>query len=78
MVFPRPGKSSILTPMPKAEALLELVCNVVRTEPRSSQAHLDALAQLVRNCRCYRLQTGHDFDRLPGLLRSVLQNETPL
>ena len=74
IIFPQPGKSSrsILTPMPKAEALVQLVCNVLRTEPRSSQAHLDALAGLVNTSRCYRLQTGKDFDRLPGLLRSVL------
>ena len=53
MIFPQPGKSSgsILTPMPKAEALVQLVCNVLRTEPRSSQAHLDALAGLVKPYR---------------------------
>ena len=74
IIFPQPGKSSrgLLAPMSKPEALVQLVCNVLRTEPSSSQAHLDALAGLVRNCRCYRLQTGLDFDRLPELLRSVL------
>jgi hypothetical protein len=79
MVFPKPnapGKSteSTLAPMPKSEALMQMVCNVLRTEPRSSQAHLDALAALVRDCPCYRLQTGRDFDRLPGLLRSLLND----
>jgi hypothetical protein len=76
IIFPQPGKSSrsVLTPMPKAEALVQLVCNVLRTEPRSSQAHLDALAGLVKTSRCYRLKTGQDFDRLPGLLRSVLDH----
>jgi hypothetical protein len=75
IIFPQPGKSSrsILAPMPKPEALVLLVCNVLRTEPSSSQAHLDALARLVRNCRCYRLHTGYDFDRLPDLLRPVLE-----
>jgi energy-coupling factor transporter ATP-binding protein EcfA2 len=74
IVFPQPAgcHQSILTPMPKAEALMQLVCNVVRTESRSSQAHLDALAGLVKNSRCFRLQTGRDFDRLPALLRSVM------
>ena len=78
IVFPQPAgrHQSILTPMPKAEALMQLVCNVVRTEPRSSQAHLDALAGLVRNSRCFRLQTGRDFDRLPALLRSVMDEPT--
>jgi hypothetical protein len=76
IVFPRRGQSgrSMLSPMPKAEALLELVCNVLRTDARSSQAHLDALAELVRKSRCFRLQTGGDFDRLPALLRSVMDD----
>jgi hypothetical protein len=78
IVFPQPAArhQSILTPMPKAEALMQLVCNVVRTEPRSSQGHLDALAALVRNSRCFRLQTGRDFDRLPALLRSIMDGPT--
>lgn len=74
IVFPKPSPvtQSILTPMPKAEALIELMCNVLRTEPHASQAHLDALAALVKSCRCYRLQTGRDFDHLPTLLKSVM------
>jgi hypothetical protein len=55
---------------------MQLVCNIVRTEPRSSQGHLDALAALVRNSRCFRLQTGRDFDRLPALLRSIMDGPT--
>ena len=79
IVFPQPAgrHQSVLTPMPKAEALMQLVCNVVRTEPRSSQAHLDALAGLVKHSRCFRMQTGRDFDRLPALLRSVMEEPTP-
>ena len=79
IVFPQTerSKQSILTPMPKAEALLQLVCNVLRTEPRSSQAHLDTLAELVKSCRCYRLHTARDFDRLPGLVRSALEQTEP-
>ena len=75
LVFPQAATSpaSVLTPMTKADALLQLLCNVVRTEVHSSQAHLDALAALVRQCRCYRLQTGRDFDTLPARLQSLLQ-----
>jgi hypothetical protein len=75
VVFPRPARSSesTLAPMPKDRALMELVCNVLRTEPRSAQAHLDALAALVKQCRCYRLQTGRDFDKLAVLLRAMLE-----
>jgi hypothetical protein len=76
MVFPQPARSpeSTLAPMPKDHALLELVCNVLRTEPRSAQAHLDALAALVKQCRCYRLQTGRDFDKLAVILRGMVNS----
>jgi hypothetical protein len=75
LVFPSPSGAdrSVIAPMPKGEALLQIVCNVLRTEPGSAQAHLDALAALVHRCRCYRLQTGRDFDELPALMRRVLE-----
>jgi len=75
LVFPQPSVSdqSVIAPMPRAEALVQLVCNVLRTEPRSSQAHLDALAALVRSSRCYRLQTGRDFDKLATNLRTLVE-----
>lgn len=75
LVFPHPASSrqSKLVPLPKAEALLLLMENVLRTEIISSQAHLDALAMLVRLCPCYQLHTGRDFDALPGLIRSALE-----
>jgi hypothetical protein len=78
IVFPHPAgcRQSVLTPMSKTEALMQLICNVVRTEPHSSQAHLDALAGLVKHSRCFRLQTGRDFDRLPALLRTAMDEPT--
>jgi hypothetical protein len=71
LVFPRvAGKdSSVLTAMNRDEALVELAANVLLTDAQSSQAHLDALAQLVRQSRCYRLETGRDF----GALRQILE-----
>ncbi len=74
LVFPRIAHTerSTLTPMDPAEALLELAPNVLLTEPRASQAHLDALAQLVCESGCYRLDTGRDFDELPQLLGELL------
>ena len=74
ILFPRPGRSpeSTLAPMPKDQALMKLAGNVLRTELRSAQAHLDALAAVVRQCRCYRLQTGRDFDRLALRLRGMV------
>ena len=79
LVFPQitGASASALTPMPEDAALLELVCNVSRTDARSAQAHLDALAALVHQCSCFRLQAGHDFDRLPAMLRSVLSQTQP-
>jgi HPr Serine kinase C-terminal domain len=70
LVFPRVARAerSVLTAMPKEQALLELAPNVLLTHPQSSQAHLDALAKLVAQSDCYSLQTGRDFDALIALL----------
>jgi hypothetical protein len=74
LVFPRVSgaRESVLSPMGKEEALLELVPNVLLTEPRSSQAHLDALAELAARCACYRLATGSDLDGAVRLLGKLL------
>lgn len=73
LVFPRVsgGRESVLSPMGKEEALLELVPNVLLTEPRSSQAHLDALAELAARCDCYRLATGSDLDGAVRVLEGL-------
>ncbi|HEY3283724.1 MAG TPA: hypothetical protein VGN26_15770, partial [Armatimonadota bacterium] len=55
-------------PLTRAEALSALAHNVLLTEPRATQAHLDALGCLVRQCACYRLETGTDLDALPEFL----------
>lgn len=74
LIFPRvaDAEQSVLEPMIAEEAFLELVPNVMLTEARSSQAHLDVLAGLVRRCACYRLETGHDLDTLPLKLRDLI------
>ncbi|MGH2389698.1 MAG: hypothetical protein ACRDIE_15970, partial [Chloroflexota bacterium] len=74
LVFPSVAHRdySVLTKMDRDEALLELLPNVLLTEARSTQAHLDALALLVSECACYRLETGSDLDALPSLLRPLL------
>ena len=79
LVFPHVARAtnSSLTPMPKDAAFLELICNVVRTEARSAQAHLAALAALANQCLCLRLHTGRDFDAVPALLRSALNQVHP-
>jgi len=58
--------------MNKDEALMALVPNILLTEARSAQTHLDTLAKLVQQSSCFRLATGRDFDDLPGRLRRLL------
>lgn len=58
LLFPmiRAGNPVRLTEISGDDALLRLVPNVVRTERRASQAHLDALAALARTVPAYELQ----------------------
>jgi hypothetical protein len=74
LVFPRVARraTSLLAPIGRDEALLELVPDVLLTESHATQAHLDALAALVGQCACYRLDTGYDMDVLPDLLRPLV------
>jgi hypothetical protein len=44
---------------------------VLLTERACAQAHLDVLAMLARDCRCYRLRTGRDFERLSRIVREL-------
>jgi hypothetical protein len=73
LVFPRVAgvRESRLAPMPKDEALLELAPNVLLTDPASSQAHFDALAELVERSDCWRLETGTDLDEAVRLLEAL-------
>ncbi len=74
LVFPRiaHAEKSTLHPMTRDEALLELLPNVLLTEAKASQAHVDALGALVAACPAYRLETGRDFERLPVLLEELI------
>ena len=47
--------------MSSGEALLQFVLNIIRTDSASSQNHLDALTALVKESKCYRLETGRGF-----------------
>jgi hypothetical protein len=49
-------------PLSAGEALIELAPNVLLTEARSSQAHLDALGALVRSVPTHRLLLGRGLD----------------
>ncbi len=75
LIFPQIAHSetSALEEMDRGQALLELAPNVLLTEPRSSQAQFDALAELVRQVQCFRLYTGRDWDTLPLMLRGLVE-----
>lgn len=60
-----------------SEALLELVPNVLLTDPRASQEHLDALGALVSGARCCRMATGRDLDALPERIAVLLDSALP-
>ncbi len=79
LIFPKasPDHRSTLAPISRNEALLELLCNVVRTDPSLAQAHLDILAAVVKQCRLHRLHTGRDFEELPALARALLSSDSP-
>lgn len=73
LVFPQVAgvRESRLSPMPKDEALLELAPNVLLTDPSSSQAHFDALAELVERSDCWRMETGTDLDEAVRRLEAL-------
>jgi hypothetical protein len=75
LVFPRVAgrEESRLFPLEAGEALLDLVPNVLLTEPVSSQAHLDALAELANASSCWRLETGRDLDGAVRLLARLFE-----
>lgn len=67
------GESSTrLAEIAASEALLELVPNVLLTEPAASQEHLAALGALVLSTRCFRMSTGRDLDALPERIAELL------
>jgi hypothetical protein len=63
---------STITPIDGDEVLREIVPNVLLTEQRACQGHFAVLADLTRQVRCYRLETGQDFDRIPILMQQAL------
>lgn len=67
-------ETSVVRQIGSDEALLEIVSNVLLTEARSCQGHLNVLTQLVRETPCYRLDTGRDFERIPVLLSDILSS----
>jgi len=56
------GSHSELEPLAPSQALLGLLPNVLLTEPRATQAHLDMLAALVQEVPCLTFRVGSDLD----------------
>jgi hypothetical protein len=67
-----PGRSSALRPLDPDQALVELAPNVLLTDPAAARRHIDALAELVRASKCYRLRVGDDLEAIPALLADAL------
>ncbi len=69
--------TSALRAVAPAEALFELAPNVLLTDASTSQRHLDALAGLVAQCACYRLDTGRDLDDAVDNVRQAVTLSGP-
>ena len=72
LVFPERGPGAQLSPMSVDDALIELVPNVVRTDTRVAQRHLDTLGALARVVPAFRLEIADPF-AAPALLAPLLE-----
>jgi hypothetical protein len=74
LIFPRVSgaEKSVLEQISAEDALFELAPNVLLTGSDVAQRHLDALAGVVSQCRCYRLETGRDLDDAVAVVRSAM------
>ena len=64
LVFPHVVEVSSpeLETLAPSQALLELMPNLLLTDPVTTQNHLDVLAELVRTIPCFTLRPGSDLD----------------
>ena len=74
LIFPSVCRTprSVLRPISAEEALFELAPNVLLTDATAAQQHLDALAGVVAQCSCYRLDTGRDLDDAVNVIRGAM------
>jgi hypothetical protein len=74
LVFPSvaPGAPTALDPLDPGEALLRLVPDVLLTDPAATQAHLQAIASLLRKLPCYTLCSGSDLERAAAIVQALL------
>ena len=74
LIFPSVSGTpkSVIRPLSPDEALFELAPNVLLTDTAASQQHLNALAGVISQCTCYRLDTGRDLDDAVAVVRSAM------
>jgi hypothetical protein len=74
LIFPMVSgaATSVIRPLSREEALLELAPNVLLTDTAGSQQHLNALAGIVAQSNCFRLDTGRDLDDAVSVVRSAM------
>jgi hypothetical protein len=65
------GRGSEIVPMTAADALRELLPNVLLTDMDASQQHLDVLGQLVTHTPCFRLRLGTDVEQAVDVVAGV-------
>jgi len=75
LVFPVRGPVSRQVPMSPDQALIALVPNVVRTDTRVAQRHLDALGSLARIVPAFRFEISDPFTA-PALLAPLLEGRS--
>jgi hypothetical protein len=76
IVLPKIARApqSMLRPVAPLAALTAIMDGMAFGSTGDSMgSHLPTLVDFVASCRTYALDTGTDFDRLPGLLRQLLE-----
>lgn len=73
LVFPVivPGPSRV-EPMDGSQAFLRLVPDVLLTDPRSAQLHLEAFTTLLEQVDCYLVESGPEIERTASLIAGLL------
>jgi hypothetical protein len=69
-IVAHPGR---LVPLDGSEALLRLVPDVLVTQPAGTQSHLKALAALLNQVDCYRIESGPDLAANAALVTSLME-----
>ena len=74
LVFPevRGDRPSRILELDPKEAMLRLVPDVLLTQAASTRAHLEAIAALLAQVRCYEIHSGVDLEQAANLVRELV------